>query len=960
MEQESKVIIDIETMSAESSVKELKDNIKLLRDALVQCQEGTEEYSKIVEALVEKETRLNQVMKAGKSQVEAAKGSYNALVNEMQALKKVWKETTDVAERKALGKQIKAINNELKDLDESIGDNHRNVGNYTASIIDAFNLVGGSSKGLVSGIVSVDKAMHTLTKNPLVFWLSTLMGIINGVTAAFKDNEALMNKMKTSAASLKPMLDALNVVFEALATGIATTLGWLDKFFSKYGDLTPEAKKYKEQVEDQIELDKEHRKNIVLTAKWAQMAAEQRAKAYDEENYSLSERQEALERAQALELKIAKVEKEEAEGALKNLQMTADNHKQSTEYLNAEAEAIARVYNASAKYSEKVRENQKELRRFNKKGIQDATTDANELLKIERDRIEQQYKLAEEGSKEQLELARQLRKKDYEIQVKGYRDKITNKKLQERAIRLATEQYNSDLLKLELEHQKKLRAIRQQETQTLVAEAATPFEKAKTTVLRLTEDYNKARKEGFEKTVDEEGKEGFVWDIVYGFKSENEFRQYLAKLEDDVLAAKIEMIETINAESNQKGLMDILSVTTSQFSKDFKPENSAEIQARLADFWGALIDDNQEFQEAFLKDYVNSLKLEGISEEKAAQQRQAIYEALFNKMQEARKNYNDTLTSSFIADANKFSTTVKDSINVLPKVLEEMVDAGPIEQLAGQVSGKWRKAMNMMALDADHYKDKMGEFAVVIADETQRAQQALIGVEGKLFEYIQKRFKDAKLLDGEDASDLIKRYWPSLPPEVQDAYIQAINTAIDAEAEALQRRVDIYQASADAIQSIMSNIFDYYQEDIDWQVKQGEITEEEGKRRFENLKTLQVSEAVIRTIGGAVTAFMNGMEFGYPYALLQAATVTAAGIAEIQKIRHTEYGSSSSNGGSSITSASQPVMPNFTPAYTQNITGQDEIDRLRNAMSEANLWVNVTDINKAQDKGRVRVAETTF
>ena len=156
---------------------------------------------------------------------------------------------------------------------------------------------------------------------------------------------------------------------------------------------------------------------------------------------------------------------------------------------------------------------------------------------------------------------------------------------------------------------------------------------------------------------------------------------------------------------------------------------------------------------------------------------------------------------------------------------------------------------------------------------------------------------------------------------------------------------------------------DYYEEDIRQREKNGKISEEQAKNEFENVKKLQISQSIINTIAGAISAFTSAQDLGEPWGMMigavNAAAVMAAGIAEIQKIKHTEYGSSSIE-GSSITSASQPVAPSFTPGYTQNITGQNEIDRLRNAMSEANLWVNVTDINKAQEKGRARVAETTF
>ena len=48
----------------------------------------------------------------------------------MSELKKAFKETNDEAEREALAKQIVKINGQLKNMDASIGNFQRNVGNY--------------------------------------------------------------------------------------------------------------------------------------------------------------------------------------------------------------------------------------------------------------------------------------------------------------------------------------------------------------------------------------------------------------------------------------------------------------------------------------------------------------------------------------------------------------------------------------------------------------------------------------------------------------------------------------------------------------------------------------------------------------------------------------------------------------------------------------------------------------
>lgn len=131
---ESQKIISVSTEGAVQSVRQLKDEISSLRDAWLNAEEGTEEYDQITEKLIEDQTKLNNVMRVGKNEASAATGSYNALVNEMGALKRVWRETTSEVQRQALGDKIRVINDQLKELDESIGNNQRKVGSYEQAL----------------------------------------------------------------------------------------------------------------------------------------------------------------------------------------------------------------------------------------------------------------------------------------------------------------------------------------------------------------------------------------------------------------------------------------------------------------------------------------------------------------------------------------------------------------------------------------------------------------------------------------------------------------------------------------------------------------------------------------------------------------------------------------------------------------------------------------------------------
>lgn len=116
------------------TVKSLKEYIGQLKDALVNLNPETDKYKDTMEQLISAEMRLTTAMRAGKNEITAAQGSYNSLVNEMSALKKVWREVTDETERSKIAQRINEINSELKRMDATLGNHQRNVGNYTSAL----------------------------------------------------------------------------------------------------------------------------------------------------------------------------------------------------------------------------------------------------------------------------------------------------------------------------------------------------------------------------------------------------------------------------------------------------------------------------------------------------------------------------------------------------------------------------------------------------------------------------------------------------------------------------------------------------------------------------------------------------------------------------------------------------------------------------------------------------------
>ena len=142
MAQDIVTTLKVNTGESEKTIKQLKDEIKNLKKSLEEATIGSDAFEQASQELAQAQNELKSVLDSTKKSVQDAEGSYNALSKQMSELKKEWKATNDEAKRNQLGEQIDKINNELKELDATIGNHQRNVGNYKQDIIDAFDEIG--------------------------------------------------------------------------------------------------------------------------------------------------------------------------------------------------------------------------------------------------------------------------------------------------------------------------------------------------------------------------------------------------------------------------------------------------------------------------------------------------------------------------------------------------------------------------------------------------------------------------------------------------------------------------------------------------------------------------------------------------------------------------------------------------------------------------------------------------
>lgn len=222
---EIKKVITVDLGNTATTLKEYKNHIDELRGSLLQLDESSEEYKEIAKEIKVEQDKLNEVMKAGKYDVDAAEGSYNQLAKTMAELKKQWKATADEAERKELGQRILDINNQLKELDQSTGNYQRSVGDYANAFEQAFGKcldgirsldgplgeLGGMTKQLIPVIKSINATALSGLSGIKKAIASTGIGLLVvgvGMLASHWDD------VKKAVSNLNPLTRRYNDILE--------------------------------------------------------------------------------------------------------------------------------------------------------------------------------------------------------------------------------------------------------------------------------------------------------------------------------------------------------------------------------------------------------------------------------------------------------------------------------------------------------------------------------------------------------------------------------------------------------------------------------------------------------------------------------------------------------------------------------------------------------------------------
>ena len=368
-----------------SEKKELDALNQNYADGLVQQDKYDATVKKLNKSLIETQKAIldnkeankqnNAEIKSTKTLLDNEATSVNALraqlaQNTTELNKMSEAQRTTSKEGQDLTEQTKALSDKLKELEKSVGDNRRNVGNYAESVKDGIlqtqGLTGGTGalvgqmKGGIAGVQAFNAALKA---NPIIFVVSLVLTLIGTIEKLMKRNSELATSLKAAFAPFKVifgrLLDWITGLFEGVAfvlENIAKAVTWL---LDKLGLISEETKRAAaEGARLAGETQKIYQAETAALVPMAQMRREMeelKTLAADQ-NKSAAERTKLLEQAREKLHAVRDMELSVLDAKYKQIKAENQLGYTSDEDARKEQEALAALEAAKASYATQEKE----------------------------------------------------------------------------------------------------------------------------------------------------------------------------------------------------------------------------------------------------------------------------------------------------------------------------------------------------------------------------------------------------------------------------------------------------------------------------------------------------------------------------------------------------------------------------------------------------------------------------
>lgn len=438
-----------------SEKKELDALNQNYADGLVQQDKYDAAVKKLNRSLIETQKAIldnadanranNAEIKSTKTLLDNEATSVNALraqlaQNTAELNRMSEAQRTTSKEGQDLTEQTKALSDKLKEMERSVGDNRRNVGNYAESVKDGIlqtqGLTGGTGAlvgQMKSGIAGVQAFNAALKANPIIFVVSLVLTLIGIIEKLMKRNSELATSLNAAFAPFKVifgrLLDYITGLFEGVAfllENLAKGVTWL---LDKLGLISEETKKAAaEGARLAGETQRIYQAETAALVPMAQMRREMeelKTLAADQ-NKSTAERSKLLEQATDKLHAIRDLELSVLDAKYKQIKAENQLGYTSDEDYRKEQEALAALEAARASYATQEKEMAGQVSGFEKAERDKQVANAKAAAEAKKKAAEAAAKAEADAVKKQAEVL----KKAQEDTIKAYEQSVKTMELE--------------------------------------------------------------------------------------------------------------------------------------------------------------------------------------------------------------------------------------------------------------------------------------------------------------------------------------------------------------------------------------------------------------------------------------------------------------------------------------------------------------------------------------------------
>lgn len=248
---EEQVIIDVK-VDVEKVQTDLANAIQALallkqeqKDLRKEIEKGNDTNGEMSKRLAEVNKFIDQNSRAVKSNTALLQAQDTALLDtsaslndqraQLAQLQKAYASLSGTAKQMAdteggLASQIKAMTEQVKEQEHAIGDDRRNVGNYTESLSklsevssiakEGLEGMAGGSTAASKAFDATDKVAKAFSKNPIIGVLAVIVTVLGYLMEKLRENEQQFREVQVATASLSGIFKT----FEPIITKVAGVL----------------------------------------------------------------------------------------------------------------------------------------------------------------------------------------------------------------------------------------------------------------------------------------------------------------------------------------------------------------------------------------------------------------------------------------------------------------------------------------------------------------------------------------------------------------------------------------------------------------------------------------------------------------------------------------------------------------------------------------------------------------